>query len=105
MGDRRSLYAFTEVALENRVEELKEETASLLLLLKALLLDFSTLHWVGMVEVPSTLVLQHACLPCWRGEHPPSNTDRLTGRPTMRGRKCNFWQPFIHDMSNNCFLL
>ena len=75
--DRRSLYAFTEVALENRVEELKEETASLLLLLKALLLDFSTLHWVGMVEVPSTLILQHACLPCWHGDHPPSNMQLL----------------------------
>jgi len=74
--DRRHLYAFADTASESDTV-VKEEIASLLLLLKTFLLDFSTLHWVGMVEVPSTLVLQHPCLPCWHGDHPPSNMQLL----------------------------
>jgi len=74
--DRRYLYAFADTAVESETK-LKEEIDSLLLLLKAFLLDFSTLHWVGMVEVPSSLVLQHSCLPCWQGDHPPSNMQLL----------------------------
>ena len=74
--DGRHLYAFADTAVDSSTE-LKEEIASLLLMLKAFLLDFSTLHWVGMVEVSSTLVLQHTCLPCWHGDHPPSNMQLL----------------------------
>ena len=77
LEDRRHLYAFTETAVDSSEIDLKEEIASLLLLLKTFLLDFSTLHWVGMVEVSSTLVLQHSCLPCWYGNHPPSNMQLL----------------------------
>jgi len=74
--DWRQLYAF-EGAFDKSGDELTEEIASLLLLLKAFLVDFSTLHWVDMVEVPSNVILQHTCLAFWQGNHPPSNMQLL----------------------------